>query len=386
MADKFIDLQAAFYNAFSQALGYQTGDPFQLIQPAVPIVGGDDADALLWTYFNNIPPKSLTQNTILSGGNQFLSDYQGVLSALLAQESTFQSTIGPDCWNAFKTALEQQKVTPDATAFRNWALFNSPCSKVSTSGASALQASLLDPIFAAQMNVTPYKPAGSKSVTYLPGYDKMISLLNKAPSREFNIDLSNTSSDVSKTWAKTSHGAFFGLFGGSSTSSSSSEKFASSGVRLYGSFGNVFQFMATPGDWYSSMALGLAYSSKEGAPWDPNKTKPDWETTFGTNGNMQRVTANIVVVQDMDVTVVAQATYNESEQTEIQNQSKNGIWPFYNTSSSSQASTAVSFDSQGHMQVRFTSKPGVAITIGCGVIPMGEYLGHTTEAVQLIRR
>ncbi len=385
MADKFIDLQAAFYNAFTQALGYRQGDPFQLIQPAVPIVGGDDADTLLWNYFNNIPPLSLTQNTILSGGNQFLTNYQGVMSVLKAQNSTFRSTIGPACWDAYMTALKRGKVTADAMAFRNWALFNAPCSEVSTSGASALQASLLDPIFAAQMNVTPYKPAGAKSVTFVPGYDKMISLLNQSPSRKFDIDLSKASSDVSKTWAKTSHGAFFGLFGGSSTTSTQSQKFASSGVRLYGCFGNLLQFMATPGDWYSSQALGMAYSTKEGAPWDPDKTKPNWNTTFGDdNGNMQRMTVNIVVVKDMDVTVVSQATYSESEQTDIQNQKNNGIWPFYSSGGSSHTNTSVSFNTQGHMMIHFTSKPDATITIGCNVISIGKYLGHTAEAVKMV--
>ncbi len=169
----FVDLQAGFYNALAQGLGYSNQDPFQVVQPSPPIVGGDDADDLLWAYLNNIPVASLTGNTQFSSDNQFLTNYQAVMSALQAAPNNFQSTIGPACWGSYQRALKDGDVKPGPVQFRNWALYNDTCSAVATSGASALAAAMLDPIFAAQMNVLPYKPAGDEAVTFVPWKEVM---------------------------------------------------------------------------------------------------------------------------------------------------------------------------------------------------------------------
>lgn len=381
----FVDLQNAFYNAFSQALGFSPNDPFQVIQPSPPLVSGSQADQLLWNYFNMIPPASLTQNTILSGGNQFLSDYQGVMSALMAQPNNFQSTIGPNCYNAYTVAIQQNQVAPgNPLAFRNWALVNSACSSVAVQGASALAAAMLDPIFAAQMNVLPYKPAGTLNVTFVPGYTTMMSQLNIAPSRTIPfISNSQWNWDISQTWASSSQSAFFGLWSSSSSSSSISQKFASSGVTLSASFGNVLQFAATPGDWYSSAALGLAYNNQSGSPWTSGNPI-NWQSTFGSSGNMQRFLSNLVIVQDMDVTVTSQATWTESEQQTINNNSSAGLWPFYSSNSNSGSHTDVGFNSNGNMTIRITSQPGVAVAVGCIVLAAGVYLGHEQERSKLV--
>lgn len=381
----FVDLQNAFYNAFAQALGFSPNDPFQVIQPSPPLAASSNADQLLWNYFNAIPPFSLTQNTILSGGNQFLADYQGVMSALQAQPNRFKSTIGDSCYNAYSSAVEKgQVVAGDPLAFRNWALVNSACSGVAIQGASALAAAMLDPVFAAQMNVLPYKPAGTKDVTFVPGFKTLMSLLDSAPSRTIpQIGTNQWSWDVSKTWAKSSTSGFFGLWGGSSSSSTVSEKFASSGVTLSASFGNVLQFPATPGDWYSSAALGMAFANPGKDPW-VSGNPINWDTTFGSNGNMQRFMTNLVVVQNMQVTVTSQATYSESEQSLITQSSGAGLWPFYSTGGSGGSSTDVGFNSQGNMTVNIRSYKGVAVAVGCVVLPADQYLGHTVETSRIL--
>ena len=381
----FGDLQAGFYNAFAQALGFAPGDPFQLIQPSPPLAGGDGADQLLWSYFNAIPPASLTHNTVLSGGNQFLADYQGVMAALLAAPNDVQSVVGPTCWAAYQVALKNGDVKPGAVNFRNWALVNGACSQVAVKGASAIQAAMLDPIFAAQMNVTPYKPAGTEDVDFLPGYTKMVQLLKIAPSRSIAmISISNWNTSTSKSWAQNSSSGFFGLWGGSSSTSSLSQKFASSGVTLQASFGNVLQFAATPGDWYSSSALGLAFNNPLAAPWDP--TKPtNWNNTFDSpNGNMQRFCANLIIVNKMNVTVTSQAVYSEQDQTTINQNSGGGLWPFYSAGSSSGSSTNLAFDAQGSMVITITSQAGVPVVVGCTVLPVSQYLGHTMAESEIL--
>ncbi|MGL4961503.1 MAG: hypothetical protein ACRC67_09745 [Inquilinus sp.] len=381
----FVDLQAGFYNALAQGLGYSPTDPFQLIQPSPPLTGGAEGDQLLWNYFNGLPPASLTQNTTISGGNQYLANYQAVMSALQAAPNNFKSTIGEACFNTYQTALQNGDVEPGPAAFRNWALYNGTCSAVAVSGASALAAAMLDPIFAAQINVLPFKPAGTESVTFVPGYKKMLALLKKAPGRSFSVAAGDWSTDVSKTWTGGSDSGFFGLWGGSSSESTLSEKFASSAVSLSASFAHVLPFNATPGDWYSSSALGLAYNSPNAAPWNP-ESPITWDKTFGPQGNMQRFAVNLLIADEMEVMVTSSASYSTLEQTEIKQNSSKGLWPFYSGSSGSSSSTSVSFDASGEMQVKITSGPNAPVVIGCNVLAASMYLGHEAAAAKVLAR
>lgn len=381
----FVDLQAGFYNALSQGLGFSPNDPFQVIQPSPPLVGGETADQDVWAYLNDIPPRSLTMNTALSGGNQFLADYQAVMSALLAAPNTFESTIGPQCFQAYQAALKGGDVKTGAMNFRNWALYNGTCSAVAVSGASALAAAMLDPVFAAQMNVTPYKPAGVDPVDFSQGYAKLKQLLKVAPSRSFTVKTSSWDTNVSHTWSQGSNSGFFGLWGGSSSQSSLSEKFASSGVGLEARFNNVLVFAPTPGDWYTSSALGLAYNNRDKAPWDPAKPI-NWTNTFGPSGNMQRFMANLVVVSGMTIIVTSAASYTSVEQTEIRNNSGAGLWPFYCTNSSGGSSTDVSFNAAGNMVVKIASKSGIPVVIGGTVLSAGQYLGVEAQASKTLTK
>lgn len=375
----FVDLQAGFYNALAQGLGYSPNDPFQVIQPSPPLVNGPNADELLWSYLNNIPPASLTQNTVLSGGNQFLADYQAVMSALQAAPNNFESTIGPKCSLAYHSALEGGKVDPGAMQFRNWALFNGTCSSVAVSGASALASAMLDPIFAAQMNVLPYQPAGTDEVTFSPNYATMFKLLKKAPGRSFSVSNSSWNSNVTSTWTQGSDSGFFGLWGGSSSSSTLSEKFASSGVSLQAKFQNVLPLNATPGAWYSSSAFGLAFNSPGKPPW--NASNPiNWDKTFGKSGNMQRFASSLLIVNKMDITVQSSASYTEIEQAQIRQNASHGLWPFYVSGNSSGSSSSASFNTQGNMVIRITSEVNTPVVIGCIVLSAGQYLGHEATA------
>lgn len=380
----FSELQNGFYNALTVGLGFSPQDPFQVIQPSPPLISGPNADQLLWNYFNNIPPLSLTQNTILSGGNQFLANYQGVMSALQASSNNFRRTVGDDCFKAYQQAIEQNKVVPgDPVAFRNWAMFSTYCSNVAVTGASALAQDLLDPIFAGQMNVLGYRPSGTKDVYFVPDYKQMLEMLKTAPSRSFNVKQGTWNSDVSKTWTSGANSGFFGLWGGSSSSSSISEKFAASGVSVDASFGNVLLFSATPGNWYSSAALGLAFHYQTGGPWNPSSFI-NWQSTFGPRGNLQRFTTSLIVVNRMNVTVKSYATYSALEQNEINANKKEGLWPFYTNESASGSYTKTAFDEENRLTISIHSDPDVPIVIGCTILPAAQYLGHETQRAEIL--
>ncbi|MBO9711317.1 hypothetical protein [Sphingomonas sp.] len=382
----FDQLQNGFYNALAAGLGYETTTPFQVVQPSPPLVGGAGADGRLWNYLDIIPPATLNMNIALgAGGNKFSADYQGVLSALQPANELFPKTVGDACYGNWATARSKNQVGPTGQDFQLWAYGSTPCQTVARQGAIALNRDNLDPIFVAQNNAMPYQPAGTQPITFSIDYNTMVQLLMSAPSRSFNVAQGNWQTDVSKTWTNGSTGGFFGLWGGSSSSSTISQKFASSGVSLQASFANVLPFTTSPGIWFSSAALGLAYHNPNAAPWDPNSTI-NWDNTFGTNGNMQRFTTTLLIANKMEILVQSVASYTETEQTEIRNNSSAGLWPFYSSSGSSGSSTYASFNAQGNLTVSITSDAGVPVVIGAIVESAAGYLGSEVEAAKFLTR
>lgn len=383
--DKFLDLQDGFYNALSQGLGFPPGSPFQLFQPSPPLVAGPKADQALWAYFNNIPPYSLTQNYVASGGNQFFSNYKALLSALQGTPSTFQLDVGPDCYAEWLAYIKQIAPIPSPSQlpqlFFNWASVFYP--SVANVGASDLAQQALDPITSAQTEIT-WLYSG-KAPDWSLGYAELKQQLSQAPSRAFNMSSSSMNTDVSQTWSKGSNSGFFGLWGGSSYKSTYSSKFASSEIQLYAQFDHVMPFQAAPGQWYSSAAMGDAYSHQSGPPWNPKSTI-SWENTFDAqNGNMSRFAVNLIVVDTMYVSVDSRAEFSTEERENIQNNKGAGMWPFYSSGGSSGSSTRVDFDEKGRMTVIITSEPNVPVVIGCNVIPVNEFVGHSTETARFMR-
>jgi len=379
----FLDLQNGFYNALSQGLGFPPGSAFQMSQPSPPLIN----QTQLWNYFNLIPPASLTNDYIASGGNQFFSDYSGLLSALTGAPNTFEQDIGAVClaaWNTYAAGLPLSvNLNQFPAIFQRWALTHG-FSSVANKGASDLAQMILDPITAAQLAIQPYS---GTSPTNLPnwdqGYTDLVSQLGVAPARSFNFNSSTMNSNVSNTWCKGSQSAFFGLWSNSSSSSSQSVTFAASGVTLTASFQHVTQFTAVPGQWYSSSAMGDAFSHESGPPW-VSASSINWQNTFSpTHGNMARFASNIIVVSGMFIRVESVATFSQADQTAIHNNSSAGMWPFYSSNSDSGTTTSAAFNNNGNMIVVISSAPGIPIVIGVDVVPVERYVGNAVEGAKL---
>lgn len=382
----FLDLQNGFYNALTQGLGLPPGSPFQLIQPSPPLVAGPNQDSAVWNYFNLIPPATLTNDFVLSGGNQFFSDYSGLLSTLQGAPNTFDQDVGPACSAAWNTYAQNLPLTVTLNMFpaifQRWAALHGFIS-FANKGASDLAAMILDPITAAQLAIMPYSGV---SPTNLPnwdaGYNDLVKMLSVTPSRNFQFDSSTANSNVSNTWCNGSQSTFFGLWSNSSSSSSQSQTFSSSGVTVNASFQHVTPFTAVPGPWYSSAAMGEAFSNKSGAPWVAGPT--NWNNTFDpTNGRMARFASSIIVASGMYIQVESQASFSQADQAAIQQSSSAGMWPFYSQSSNSGSNSSVSFDNNGRMTVVITSQPGVPIVLGVTVEPVATYLGTTLAGAEL---
>jgi hypothetical protein len=98
------------------------------------------------------------------------------------------------------------------------------------------------------------------------------------------------------------------------------------------SFQKLITFVADPpgppNGWYSSGALGQAHSAQnDGAPW--RNANPNWNSTFGSGGNMQYFLSSLIAADGFTATITSYAAYNSSQQTTITQEASRGFWPFY---------------------------------------------------------
>lgn len=376
----FLDLQNGWYNGFIQGMD-QNPNSFQIIQPAPPIASGAAANATFWSYYNNIPPLSLTQQFMASGGNQFYSNYRALMSALVPSRTVnVQGDIGADNFKEWQKYILSLSTPPAMnqipTLFRNWAMIFAP--QVANIGSSDYASILLDPIATAQNELALiYTDTNTlpKPFNWQLAYNDMVTELNASPSRQFNFDSSNMNTNVSKSWTKGSNSGFFGLWGGSTTTSSISQQFASSHIRVTASFDNVMLYSNTPGQWYNSAAMALAYANKTGNPW--GQSSINWDNTFGNNGNMQRFAANLIIASGMSVTVTSDASYSTLDQQTITSSGHAGFWPFYSGSSGSSSTNTITFNEQGQMTITTSSVKGVPVVLGLNVLPVNQFVGHS---------
>lgn len=378
----FLDLQNGWYNGLIQGLG-QNQDSFQIIQPAPPIASGTAANPTYWAYFNNIPPKTLTAQFVASGGNQFYNNYRGLLSALEpTRKIDVKADIGAEnfaAWHAYVLTQPTPAMNQIPTMFRNWAMFNAP--DVANIGSSDYAAILLDPVATAQNELTlVYTNEKGLPVNFdwQLNYADMVNQLASAPPRSFQFDSTTMDKNVSSSWAGSSKSGFFGLWGGSSSTSSLSEQFASSRIQVSANFEHVFVQSNTPGAWYYSSAMGLAFATQSGNPWS-DKSSINWNNTFGPNGNMQYFGVNVIVASGMSITITSDAQYSSLDQQTITSSGSSGFWPFYCGDSGSTSTNRVSFNQEGHMTITTSSIPGVPIVLGVNVLTAGEFVGHSSN-------
>lgn len=216
----------------------------------------------------------------------------------------------------------------------------------------------LDPITAAKRRLVNW---GHKPPTWNIGYAELVRQLSNATSSSFVFD--NKSAPES---------AFWGLWSNSPPASGGSSKFASGDVSATISFSKVLNFSPTPGDWYVSSALSLAYSSPNGLPWNPN-SPISWQTTFGQKGAMQRFLSALLVVSGMHIQFQSSALFTEEEQALILRNAPTGLWPYYLDAGSTDMN--IKFDEVGRLAATVTSKPGVPIIIAGNVLSAGQFLG-----------
>ncbi|HEX7153606.1 MAG TPA: hypothetical protein VF618_19110 [Thermoanaerobaculia bacterium] len=361
-------LQAQWYNTLTASLGLSP-QRFQLLQPSAPL--GTTSDAL-WAYFNDLPPDTIS-SAVQSGGDQFYSTYEAVVNQLLSQGGNRVRAALGDSYAPWETFIKANPLAAGQTivsVFRTWAMTNAP--DKTGPGSVALLSVQNDPIFLAQTAVTNTSGFINNTPNFSRTIDDLTAALQSAPSVSISFDSSTASSDISSTWSAHSSGIFFGAYSGDSSESTFSLKASSARFTVSGTYKSVLTFQADPGSWYSSAALGNAYSQPDNTLWSHGT--PSWLTTFGPNGNMLHFTGSIVVVDGVDLTITSYASYNSDEQDHYRSHSSGGFWPFYSTSSTYTRDSDVSFASNGSLTVRVSSPAGNPLVLGVNAVPARQYL------------
>lgn len=390
MPPSFQDLQNGLYNFIQDMLGLTNANNLQLIQPGVSLPSGT-TNATVWSFMNEIPLLSSSESGF--DGDQFFSDYEALMSALQPSVNiNLESDIGSAAYNAWQSYLGNLSTAPNPTQqpsmFFNWA-FNHGFYSVAAKGSSDLSAMLLEPIYRAQLALQPYVAIQGVSPGKPPdwslGYTDLVSQLAGGESKTGSISNLQSNSNISGSWAAGGSSGGFLLWGGGSSSSNSSisANFASQAINFSGSIAHTLTFVPVPGVWYDSAALGLAYATQNGSPWNPTDSEVTWAKMFGPSGDMQRFASGLIVVSGMNFQATSTYEFSATEQTTINQNSNLGLWPFYSSSSSSSITTTHSFNNSGQLTVTAGSPPNVPIVIGRTILPVSEYVGSEAQGKQL---
>lgn len=367
-------LYKQWYNATVSGLRLTDGT-FQLLQPNSPLGATSDQ---LWAYYNMIPPKSLVGNLDLDGMNQFYSDYRAVVSVLRSQGGDqFRMDVGDyyDPWLQYASGLSPVPTSEQLPGvFFNWAQIHAP--SVATAGRNDLYAMDNDPIGLAQQAVGNQTGFINKVPNFLKTIQDLRTAVAQGPSGSISFDSGTESSDTSKSWADGEVAGFWDFFeaGGDADWQQTQTKTAQSRITVEVTYDHVITFGDPPGAWYSSGAMGIAYQTDDNTVWVPGAT-PNWDSTFGPSGNMQRMIGSLIVVDGISMTLHSDAEYHSEEQEQIHAKAEAGFWPFFVAKSSGGYESRITFDSNGQMDISSTSPKGNPAVVGANVLSSESVFG-----------
>lgn len=355
--DQMNRLQNQFYNALTKALALNK-QYFQLFSSG-PIVKSDND---LWSLQDQIPPFSLTWNPLTYKAPPFFSQYADLVNELSFPKSKFENDIGTSNYEDWQRYLGNLKPQPAVniipSVFQRWAMINCP-SKMAI-GLSDLNSMTL--MSCGQQQLKPYEGQNPLHVNFTNTLNDVKKSLNASSSKTIIMDSKSTDSNVDDTWTKGVDSCDFGLWADSSKSSLLNEKFSNSHVNVSIKFQKSTTLSFSPGVWYNSGLLHMAYvANQEQIPW-PSNPNPSWNSLFGNKGTMNYLTLASTIVDGISFKLTSEANFTKDEQYRIIENLENGIWPIYD----SEIIYTASFDKYG-MTINGSKSIGNPTFIGAHV-------------------
>jgi hypothetical protein len=368
MADPMTTLQNRWYNGLTGSLPGLDAKSFQISQPCPPITPTNKG---LWGYANVIPPASLTFDRGPSTAS-FFAGYAAVIGQLEAPENVLVQTIGQQNtrkWNAYLAKLTPQPPPPQLPViFRNWAMFNAPT--VMNEGASAL--ARINLLTAAHNAIKPYQGPKARPVDFDMQYRDVLQFVDHSTGASVSVN-GGTSANVEDTWTGGDQSGVQGLWRQSLPDDPLSTLFAASEVSVEASFQHFGLWVSSPGSWYQSSLLHLAYSNAGPPVWVQN-ADPSWNAAFGEDGFLRRFLVSLAIVDGVQATVTSNAVYSESDRQAILAHAQEGLWPFYAPTGAGVAST-VTFGAEG-MTIQCSTAVGNPLVLGDVALGIAQYLGQ----------
>jgi hypothetical protein len=317
------DATAGLYNALCSGLKL-SNQQFQMIQGVLPILCKTPDDAAdLYNFFDGIPPKSVS--TLYTGNpvNGLNGNMQNVLSD-----------------------------SSDTTSFV-YTLANKNF-----------------------MN-TNYWIGGAPGVNpiYTPTLSNLLALVAAGSSAVVNFDSQQCDTDISTSWAQSASSAGVGFWGTQADSVSASFNKMASSSRITVSISiDKFAYLPTrPGGWFSQGFFTRQYKNPT-TNWIGGRTT--WDTLFGPTGSCQFLPNQVMLVNGYSIAVRSYANYQDIDFSTIKASSQTNVWPFYVSSSNSQATQSFVHNEDHSISINVTCNPGNTLQIlGMGVIPTSLAMG-----------
>jgi hypothetical protein len=366
-----VRLQNRWYNCLTDELSLDR-TMFQIVQPSGPMVPTDDA---LWAWLDTIPPASLSFNRSILDAGRFFDEYASMVSQIRFPQTALEQEIGEQNYQAWSAYLAAQRPTPPANQFpqlfQGWAARNAPA--VAAAGVAFLSRRIVTD--AIRQALATYQGPNAKPADFTGTYADLLRTLDASSGITVFFDSSVASDDVIATWTRGIDLSLDGLWAGSGGDALLTRKFAASRVTVSATFDAYAQWVATPGPWYSSSLLNIAYSSHATPLWLPD-ANPSWTDLFGSEGSLLRLVASLVVVDGSDITITSDALFNAIDQAKIVEHQRLGMWPVYAPTLGSAVSNAVTFPRGGGMKLKIATQGGNPLVIGANILGIARYLGH----------
>lgn len=218
---------------------------------------------------------------------------------------------------------------------------------------------ILDPIAAAQRNLTNW---GEQPPAWEKGYRSMEKQLSSAPKISFEFELPVSASS-----------SFWGIWHNSDPMTGLSSAIALSALSVKVSFGHLLHFTPQPDDWYTGIALKMAYQNpNKTPPWQPDDLI-SWDSMFGITGSLHQLVTGLICVSDIKVEYTISAHFTDQHLNEIKEYNGGGVWPYY--LSNKNAVTKFQINTDGDLHVSIISTKGMPIIIGVIANPMASWIG-----------
>ncbi|GGM96167.1 hypothetical protein GCM10010967_32140 [Dyadobacter beijingensis] len=365
--DAVTALTDAWYNQLAASLSLSVRN-FQLLQPpAVPT-----GDQSLWDSFNVVPPVTLKYNRWVYQQPAFFKQYAALVNSLSFPESAFVEDIGADTyvqWTAYlKTVSPPPAPNELPGVWFQWAMLHAP--SVANIGRSDLATQLL--IGGAQAALEPYEGPDAKQADYSPSFGDLKNILKLSSGASFSFDSSTADPDVSGSWVPGDDPNYFGVWTGSSTAFRISRKFALSKITVTAAFDHFGVVPVTPGPWYNSSMLHLAWVS--GASVPPWVSESDWDRYFGASGKLTHAIGSVLAADGITLTLHSDANFSPEEQAVIRVLALMGDWPVYCPVQLSAITNTVT-SAPGSLTIRFHAAPGNPVILGYNVFDIRSYTG-----------